>query len=78
MDALGTIDATERTAKFKAAAVYHLHNVLKMDLADGYNISAWWPWVKNYYGEVETGFFTTLPFITHVWIDQDLKAQLGY
>ncbi len=78
MDAAGTIDDAERTAKLKACAVYHLHNVLMFDLCDGYNISAWWPWVKNYYGEVEAGFFTTAPFIAHVWIDQDLKAEMGY
>jgi hypothetical protein len=38
----------------------------------------WWPWVKNYYGtrSVQDGFWPSIA--KFVWIDQDLKAEMGY
>ena len=40
----------------------------------------WWPWVKNYYGEygVQDDAFGVAPIIALAWIDQDLKAEMGY
>jgi len=39
----------------------------------------WWPWLKNYYGERNVGDFTNpWPILAHIWIDQDLKAEMGY
>ena len=37
----------------------------------------WWPWVKNYSGEVMIGYFLS-PWVPYVWIDQDLKKSMGY
>jgi len=38
----------------------------------------WWPWLKNYYGEmtITDGDFGYI--IPYIWIDQDLKADMGY
>ncbi|KKK75435.1 hypothetical protein LCGC14_2873730, partial [marine sediment metagenome] len=36
----------------------------------------WWPWVKNYYGESES--LGVLPPVQFMWLDQDLKAEMGY
>jgi len=41
-----------------------------------YNL--WWPWVKNYSGELSVGYFTGPSWIKYVWIDQDLKKSMGY
>jgi len=38
----------------------------------------WWPWVKNYYGELEEGGGHISPPWDLMWIDQDLKAEMGY
>lgn len=39
----------------------------------------WWPWVKNYYGELtledDGGFTELFPFI---WIDRGLKESMGF
>ncbi len=43
------------------------------------NRNVWWPWVKNYYGEntlQDDCSMTAL--LKFVWIDQTLKAQMGY
>jgi peptide/nickel transport system substrate-binding protein len=39
----------------------------------------WWPWVENYYGEftiTDDGGFG--PLITYMWIDEDMKEDMGY
>ena len=38
----------------------------------------YWPWVKNYYGEFNTGHTRQLGALPYAWIDEDLKAELGY
>jgi peptide/nickel transport system substrate-binding protein len=39
----------------------------------------WWPWIKNYYGEANVGDWgNPMPILAHVWIDQNLKAEMGY
>ena len=36
----------------------------------------WWPWVKNYWGE--PGSVVADPPTAQMWIDQSLKAEMGY
>lgn len=43
-----------------------------------YGYSAWWPWVKNYGGELRVGSERPGPVHARIWIDQDLKKKLGY
>jgi len=38
----------------------------------------WWPWVKNYYGEHSLSDGTAQDLLPYMWIDQDLKAEMGY
>jgi len=39
----------------------------------------WWPWLKNYYGEVNVGDWgNPIPVLARAWIDQDLKAEMGF
>ena len=38
----------------------------------------WWPWVKNYQGEIYVMGFAGYTFAKFVWIDQDLKKQMGH
>ena len=39
--------------------------------------SAWWPYVKNYYGELRVGAARPGPIYARAWIDEDLKRELG-
>ncbi len=43
-----------------------------------YFYTAWWPWVKNYGGELRVGSERPGPIHAQLWIDQDLKKKLGY
>ena len=40
--------------------------------------TAWWPWVKNYNGELRAGAVRPGPIYARIWIDQDLKKRMGY
>ena len=40
--------------------------------------TAWWPWVKNYGGELRAGAVRPGPIYARIWIDQELKKKMGY
>lgn len=40
--------------------------------------SAWWPWVKNYGGELRAGAVRPGPIYSRIWIDRQLKAEMGF
>ena len=43
-----------------------------------YNYAAWWPWVKNYDGELRAGAVRPGPIYARIWVDQELKKKMGY
>jgi len=47
-------------------------------LPSPYTFTAWWPWVKNYGGELRAGAERPGPIHARVWIDQEMKKKMGY
>ena len=47
-------------------------------LPTGYVYSAWWPWVKNYGGELRAGAVRPGPIYARIWIDQKMKEEMGF
>lgn len=43
-----------------------------------YKYRFWWPWVKNYTGELSVGYYNGPNEIAFIWIDQELKESMGY
>ncbi|HEY0846231.1 MAG TPA: ABC transporter substrate-binding protein [Noviherbaspirillum sp.] len=43
-----------------------------------YVFSAWWPWVKNYGGELRAGAVRPGPIYARLWIDQEMKKKMGF
>ena len=43
-----------------------------------YIYSAWWPWVKNYGGELRVGAVRPGPIYARIWIDEELKKKMGH
>jgi peptide/nickel transport system substrate-binding protein len=37
----------------------------------------WWPWLKNYSGETNMGYFGLDSWVRYVWVDQELKRSMG-
>jgi len=62
----------------KKLAVYVLEQAPAIVLPTAYDYAAWWPWVRNYYGELRVGGHRAGPILARVWIDQELKKKMGY
>jgi peptide/nickel transport system substrate-binding protein len=43
-----------------------------------YVYTAWWPWVKNYAGELRAGSVRPGPIYARMWIDEELKKKMGH
>ena len=43
-----------------------------------YFYTGWWPWVKNYDGELFAGAVRSTPIYARIWIDQELKKKMGF
>jgi peptide/nickel transport system substrate-binding protein len=78
-DMMAEPDPAKRDAIMKEAAVYFMGNVEEFGLVETSILTCWWPWVKNYYGESESGGSTNIGTIAaYVWVDADLKASMGF
>ena len=40
--------------------------------------SPWWPWVRNYDGEISIDDGTIGGLVPYLWIDQNLKKSMGF
>jgi peptide/nickel transport system substrate-binding protein len=43
-----------------------------------YAYTGWWPWVKNYGGELFAGAARPGPIYARIWVDQEMKKQMGF
>ena len=43
-----------------------------------YVYTGWWPWVKNYGGELRAGSERPGPIHARIWIDQEMKKKMGF
>ena len=47
-------------------------------LPTAYAYTGWWPWVKNYGGELRAGAERPGPIHARMWVDQDMKKKMGF
>ena len=72
------IDFSNRNKLVKEASLIMLDETIYIPLAFTPSASFWWPWIKNYYAEINIEDQQLDPVIARVWIDQALKAKMGY
>jgi len=72
------LDTTEQYRIYKELQAYWLDQVPYIILPVGYSNTYAWPWVKNYYGEVQVGCYMYAPVYARIWIDQEFKKEMGY
>jgi len=78
LKAAATVDRVERNALLKDLAIHYLDTVSVIPMPAPYSQTYRWPWLKNWYGERNVGFVNMGPMYARMWIDQDLKAEMGY
>jgi len=71
-------DAARRDAAIKAASIMMLEDCDVIEVATGAYDHWWWPWLKNYYGEMDSCYYCVRPMAARIWIDEDLKDEMGY
>jgi len=71
-------DAQKRQQTLRAMNREILDAAPHIWLPTAHQYTAWWPWVKNYGGELRAGAERPGPIHARVWVDQKLKKQLGF
>jgi len=62
----------------REAAYIYQNEAVKIPLSPIVGGHAWWPWLKNYYGEVCIADSGIGGILSYAWVDQVLKAKMGY
>ena len=73
-----TREEAERIRMIRELTVEMLDRAPYLWLPIGYFYTAWWPWVKNYGGELRVGSQRPGPIYARIWIDQAMKRSLGF
>jgi len=71
-------DPDKRNELLKELRNYALASANYIILPSQRTYRAWWPWVKNYDGELRAGTHRPGPVYAQIWIDQDLKKKMGF
>lgn len=71
-------DETKRKQILRELSTHILEQAPAIWMPVPYRYTAWWPWVKNYGGELFVGAGRSAPIYARVWIDQDMKKKMGF
>ncbi|MFC2038343.1 ABC transporter substrate-binding protein [Chloroflexota bacterium] len=69
---------TELMSRLKEAGVYELESAWGIWMPGKNIYNMWWPWMQNYYGIDWTGWAGLADWYKAVWIDEEMKAGMGY
>ena len=72
-----TPDETKRQKMLRELTSKIIEDAPYIWLPTQYVYAAWWPWVKNYNGELSVGSLRPGPIYARIWIDQELKKKMG-
>ncbi len=73
-----TVDAAARDAILKEMSLMLMDDAAYIPIGASGRFVYWWPWIRNYYGEAMSGGTSVGPYMSHLWIDQALKEEMGY
>ena len=71
-------DKEKRVEMIRSMTLEMLDKAPYVWLPTQYNYTAWWPWVKNYGGELRAGAVRPAPIYARIWIDQEMKKAMGF
>jgi ABC-type transport system substrate-binding protein len=78
VDMVSTVDPAQRALKLQALGQSFMGDVSTIGFTNAYAYNCYWPWFKNYYGELDASYYNAVPMIMRGWIDSSLKKSLGY
>jgi len=71
-------DPVARSAIQKEMCILFVNEASQIPMPSPRVACLWWPWIKNYYGETDCYWLNFTPIVSRMWIDQDMKAEMGY
>jgi peptide/nickel transport system substrate-binding protein len=75
LDLIGYDDA-QLAKNFADLVPYILEQSWVIPRPNPYTYVVWWPWIKNWNGELSVGFYNGPNYYKYEWIDQDLKREM--
>lgn len=76
-EGIGAIDTGVRDENIKKMNMRFLEEMPEILLPASTGYTVWWPWIKNFYGELDAGYCYNGPVIARMWVDQKLKKKMG-
>ncbi|MFC2057162.1 ABC transporter substrate-binding protein [Chloroflexota bacterium] len=70
------IDLDEASRLHREVMKHGLGQVWAIPTVAPYFYDMWWPWLKNYSGEIHLGYHSV--FFNWVWLDEEMKESMGY
>ena len=71
------VDYDERIGKSKEVVLHALEQVYQIGMPAALGYHCWWPWLQNYYKELDAAHLNPCPMIARIWIDEGMKAEMG-
>ncbi|MBI2850049.1 MAG: ABC transporter substrate-binding protein [Chloroflexi bacterium] len=71
-------DIFEAMKMYRELTPYVMDQAYAIPAVQGTATRFWWPWLKNYSGEYDVGYFNFIGWSGWVWLDQELKKSMGY
>ena len=71
-------DEKKRQATIREMTREILEKAPSIWLPSPYYHTAWWPWVRNYGGELRAGAERPGPIHARIWVDQEMKKKMGF
>ena len=71
-------DDAEVARLLKAVGPFELEQCIGVWMPDPQYHVMWWPWLQNFYGCVQMGYFNPTQYIDYIWYDQALKRSMGH
>jgi peptide/nickel transport system substrate-binding protein len=78
VQAAANADVASRELQLEKLNIAYQTDVGAIGFANAYVLNCYWPWLKNYYGEIDASYYNQIPMIKRMWIDQSMKSGLGH
>ena len=72
------LDEFERRPLAKELNEYIVDQAYDIFAPTQFQYNFWQPWLKGYHGESSTGWYSGLEYVNYVWIDKELKEEMGH
>jgi peptide/nickel transport system substrate-binding protein len=78
VSAAAGIDDSIVNAELKKIGPFMLEQAWGIWMPAPHAYKMWWPWLQNYNGEGNMGYFDPNRWSQYIWLDEEMKSAMGY